>query len=54
MDIQNLLQQEIQNEKSIKHQIEQLDMTDDAKQRIQERLSHTVRQQQFIEELERH
>jgi hypothetical protein len=54
MDIQNLLQQEIQNEKSIQHQIEQLDMTVDAKERIQERLSHTVKHQQFIEELERH
>ena len=54
MDIQNLLQQEIQNEKSIKHQIEQLDMSDDAKQRIQERLSYKIKEQQFIEELERY
>ena len=54
MDIQNLLQQEIQKEQSIQHQIEQLDMTDDAKQRIEERLSHRVKEQQFIDELERH
>ena len=47
MDIENLLQQEIQKEQSIQHQIEQLDMTDDEKQ--QRRLG--IQQELFRTEL---